>query len=240
MVFLVNPLDLIHAGHINGDNHPVLVEGKFQRLRDSSSATEWNQNYVVLVSTFDEVLAVLSRERVEDHINVFVKFSDSGLEHLLERLAVRVVQTLHFVERSAREVLLAKFFNEGVVSFGRINLQLERKVRLVLEVQAETGLQEGLQLRHDFPAIHVSVSFDSHLHELLINLKSRVSVAPAPEVVVIELGALALVVVNYGRVFFVVDLDFFLGNENLARWELVVDLIKPVHALVVSLIYYSS
>lgn len=90
-------------------------------------------------------------------------------------------------------------------------------------------LQKWQECWKNLTAKHVSIAQDPDALFLLVNGEATVFVAPTLQVVPVELGTLALMVVNDLGVALTLDTYGLCGDEGLVCWELVVDLIESVH-----------
>lgn len=58
-IALIDPLDLIHPGHIHRYNSPLLLLLTHQRFRDIGTSSEGDQHNVMLLSCLDQMLSLL-------------------------------------------------------------------------------------------------------------------------------------------------------------------------------------
>lgn len=136
-IFLVDPFDLVHSGHVTTNNHSFFFHGKFETLRNIGATAIGHNHNIVLISEGGEDLAVFSRHWVNDHVNILFQLTLSKSPSFLECLSMGVMNSFIFVERSSREILLSKLLNKSVINLRRGHFKLSSLFHLVIDVNRQ-------------------------------------------------------------------------------------------------------
>ena len=231
IVLLVDPADLVHAAHIDGDDHTSLILIQLKRLGHVGATSIWHEHDVMLHSQSDEVLHVLRRVWVQNTVSDPVNLSVPELPDFLEACSVRMHDSFPLHEGAPRELLRAKLLQELMVDYwcsNAIHIFLGRV--LIVEVRAQMLRDILAELRKDLSSEHVSGALDLDLLLVLEVLEARVIVTPTLTIEVEDLDLAVRMIVNDLRVLFTIDRGLFGRDLGLIVLEVLVYSRKSVHA----------
>jgi hypothetical protein len=135
-----------------------------------------------------------------------------------------VVNAFPLHERAARQVVCSELFEELVVDNGGFDKHVLLDGLNRTSVDTEVGFDPGEEGGENLAAKHIARSANTNGIFFTIEVESRVSVAPAVFVPVVELDAATGVVVNDLGVGLAINLDSFGGNVLFLSRELAINL----------------
>lgn len=146
-IALINPLNLVHPGHINRYNSPFLVLLTHQRFSDIGTSSEWDQHNIMLLCCLNQVLGLLVRGDIDHIINSPWQFAETQHEEFFERVAVRVEDTGHFI--GVYLVYLTLYLlNEEEIFDWWVDWDISLRLDRVAGVDADDRLDPILELGH--------------------------------------------------------------------------------------------
>lgn len=95
-IILIDPPNFIHAGHIDRHDHPLLSDLAHQGFSDVGASSIGDEHDVVLHCLFNEVFSLLVIDDVDHEVDGPLELAASQNVHLLQGVAVGVVQAGDF------------------------------------------------------------------------------------------------------------------------------------------------